>query len=256
MLAAIDTAQVFRFLSIAMVISLVAIAKFFNTARKPSPQTDFLSDEQRSFSGVWFGNMGAEQTFLEVRSLGEIVSGSMVKGSRVYALRNGTLVPPVVRFDLIESDGTGFLFSGRITNDGISIRGHWSPIALPESDSHSAKRFSWDMTRLRIAPKCEELRGPSTTFSTNSIEPGLSSTQSVLAPYLVYCALSGLVNAYPGLIASNSEKMDPAAEEPVLNEPALGVIPSAEKSVNHQTCPKCQSDWNEAFAFCLLCGYT
>ncbi len=255
-MAAIDTAQVFRFLSIAMVISLIAIAKVLNRGRKLPRQLDFLSDEQRSLSGVWFGNMGSEQTFLEARSLGEIVEGSLVKGNKVYNLRNGTLQAPVVRFDLIEEGGAGFLFSGRITHDGSSIRGHWSAAALSESDSHGSNRFPWEMTRVRLSNKFETRRAASTASSTNSIEPGLSSTHSLLAPYLVYCALSGLVNSCPGLIALQAEKTDLASAECGSSATALPLIPAADNSVKRQTCPSCQCDWNQDFAFCLRCGYT
>jgi hypothetical protein len=267
---------VFQWIASGFVAILLIIAKA--AAGKPK-RVESIGEKQRPIAGVWIGDIDSQSVFIELKMVGQLVEGSYVRGNYVTTINSGSYFPPKLYFEIVKPDGSELYFDGLVNVDSTEIKGRWS---------NFVDEYQWRMKRLKINAQFATRPVLLNDSLANFTDGNTSVPRSPLAPLLVYCALDALLRSFPKMVPqpsvailatpvdasiiteaepghsstifseepTASEKLAPSAQavEPFPHQyPDLGPAPAVR--IYGRRCPKCECEWQDAFAFCLHCGY-
>jgi hypothetical protein len=261
--AADQSLVVFQWIASGFVAIFLVIAKV--ATLKPK-RIESAGEQQRPIAGVWIGDIDGQPVFIELKMVGRLVEGSYVRGNYVTSINSASYFPPKLYFEIIKPDGSELYFDGLVNVDGTEMKGRWSDFV---------DEYQWRMRRLRIRTEFSTRPVLQNDSRADFTDVDASVPGSPLAPLLVYCALDAMLRSFTEIVPENSVPIIstraqapslPAQTSPLpaptpslpaqaAPEPSLSLVPSPVVQAYGRRCPNCEREWQDAFAFCLYCGY-
>jgi hypothetical protein len=283
--AAEQSLVVFQWLASALVAIILVIGKV--ATLKPK-RVESVFERDRPIAGVWVGDIDGQPAFIELKVVELLLEGSYVRGNHVATVNSATYSPPRLYFEIVKPDGSELCFDGRVNADSTEIRGHWSDFVdeypwrmrrLKISPQFTTRPVWQNDSRTNFtdadAPVPHSPLAPLLVYC--ALDQILRAGTKVVPDYSVPIA-AALLHAsnlseplHQPSPCSASNNTSASADALLPFPPSPDQVMSLSHQADPQTapysnqtpvvqaygrrCPKCDSEWQDAFAFCLHCGH-
>jgi hypothetical protein len=277
---------VFQWLASAMVVILLVIGKI--ATLKPK-RVENVFERDRPIAGVWAGDIDGQPVFIELEMVEQSLEGYYVCGNHVATVNSATYSSPRLYFEIVKPDGSELGFHGRVNEDSTEIRGHrfdyvneypWGMRRLKISPQFATRPVWQNDARTNFtdadAPVPHSPLAPLLVYC--ALDQILRACTKVIPDYSAPIAAS-LIDAsnlsepphQPSPCSSSNNTS--AGADVLLPFPPSSIhqVPSLSQQTDPLTasysnqapvvraygrrCPKCENEWQDAFAFCLHCGH-
>lgn len=223
------------------------------------------TEQQRNITGGWYACAGSHEFHLVLSLKGQFFEGTIADSTGSWPVE-GSYVAPKIRFDL-DFAGNQFMFEGTVTPDGNRIDGLFSDFV--DKKYWFAKRPAKELSE---SQECAQL----VYLALNNILSSTARVATLPASTRLYDIVQNTATEVDGsqvmtvpardmeVVRTSSKQLNQPAVPPDYSTATLDFAPpvaapfiaATALAVNEKKCPKCNSDLDGSFTFCLHCGHT